>query len=562
VKQPSRLSSYPLISSFAIACSFLVAALLLAPAVAAAADTAGQRWIALPDLDEPARQEIVRNFHARGTRSGLTLVVASEGESRALLGRFDGAIDLGAFDPSERLYFAFVGEGENPEHGRTLHRRGPMALVALPEGADPHSLHGDSPSRLFHDGVTAVPSRRQQPQTGNWEMRRARAESLLADPIIQSWVNSVSRSNLEDDVTTLSTQFTTRTSNDSGGEAAQDWIFDRFVSLGLNPTLHSFDNNADNVIAEIPGVLEPEKVVIIGAHYDSINFFFIGGAPGADDNASGTSAVLEIARILAAEDPQFRYTLRFILFASEEFGLVGSNAYSGMLQNQGVEVIAMLNTDMNAYRASGDALDLDFVNNDTTSSLTSLLRDISADYVPDLPTRTGNLSAGSSDHASFFNDGFPAAFYFEDTGDFSPFIHTGNDELGNSANDFELSQMITKSLLAGAAVLAEPQGAIDPPVLALSGGCPGLVTFDIDDATPNASAALISGPSAGSNTVPAGACAGAPLGLNSPTLRQVVTTDGSGSASFSTTLPSGACGAVMQILDLGTCLTSDVLSLP
>jgi len=109
-------------------------------------------------------------------------------------------------------------------------------------------------------------------------MKERRAQSLLADPLIQSWVDQVSRTNLESDVTFLSTEFSTRASNTGEGVEAQNWIFDRFTSIGLSPTLHSFGGGADNVIAEITGVVDPGRVVIIGAHYDSINLGFFGDA--------------------------------------------------------------------------------------------------------------------------------------------------------------------------------------------------------------------------------------------------------------------------------------------
>jgi len=108
----------------------------------------------------------------------------------------------------------------------------------------------------------------------------------------------------------------------------------------------------------------------------------------------------------------------------------------------------------------------------------------------------------------------------------------------------------------------ECDAAIDPPVLGISGGCPGSIDFDITDATPNASVAIISGPNAGSSVVPGGNCAGTDLDLDNPTLRQVLATDGSGNASLQFSLPAGACASVIQVLDLDSCLGSDVVPLP
>ena len=122
----------------------------------------------------------------------------------------------GVMNEGERLYFVVESErgtenSARPAGARRLHSGEGFALMALAEGADPHVLHAeDGSSHLFHDGITPVPVRRQQSTERHWEMRSARAQSLLADPLIQSWVDSVSRTNLEDNVTTLSTDFTTR----------------------------------------------------------------------------------------------------------------------------------------------------------------------------------------------------------------------------------------------------------------------------------------------------------------------------------------------------------------
>jgi len=279
----------------------------------------------------------------------------------------------------------------------------------------------------------------------------------VADPRVSAIVGAVVQANLDADVSHYSKNFKTRRSDQPEADSAEADLLARFQSLGLAATTHDFDGNSDNVIAELPGALDPQKVVLVGAHYDSINHAgSTAKAPGADDNASGTAAVLELARIFVASGQQFRYTVRFCLFASEEFGLVGSDHYSADLVAAGVEVVAMLNTDMNAYRDPTDALDLDMVTNDTTGWLTDDLVLLSQLYVPSLPVVKGQLFGGTSDHKSFYYDGFPAAFYFEDIDRYSPSIHSANDTHGSSANDFQLAALITQSVAAGLATYAEP----------------------------------------------------------------------------------------------------------
>jgi hypothetical protein len=195
--------------------------------------------------------------------------------------------------------------------------------------------------------------------------------------------------------------------------------------------------------------------VVIGGHYDSINFAgTTASAPGADDDASGTVAVLEIARILTQQ--QFDYTIRFCAWSGEEAGLLGSEAYAAHLESIGANVIGMVQLDMIAYRASGDSRSVDFVTNDTDPGLNAFAMDVYQAYVPTLPVTIGYLSGGTSDHRSFFQHGFPATFPFEDLTSYSPYIHGYNDVSGTSANDFILAKMITQGALATIAELAQP----------------------------------------------------------------------------------------------------------
>ena len=217
------------------------------------------------------------------------------------------------------------------------------------------------------------------------------------------------------------------------------------------------------MIAELVGRQRPDEIVIVGAHFDSYAGSGQARAPGADDNASGTASVLEIARLLAPLP--LRRTVRFGFWNAEEFGLYGSAAYAQAMRTANANVIAYLNTDMNAYRDPSDARDLDFVLNNSTTSLVQYLTAVSQTYVPSLPVVTGSLGGGSSDHASFFAQGYPAVFYFEDASRYSPYIHSANDTQAQSTNDMTLATLITQSVLAGMGDLAQP---LDVPAFTLN----------------------------------------------------------------------------------------------
>ncbi len=278
--------------------------------------------------------------------------------------------------------------------------------------------------------------------------------AVTPNPMIQGWVAQVSETALQASVQTL-VGFGTRRHGQPGSVQAQNWLQAELGALGLQTSLYSFDPDADVVIGELPGSLDPGKIVIVGAHYDSINYAgSTAPAPGADDDGSGTAGVLEIARVLAGQD--FAHTIRFCAFPAEELGLLGSEAYASSLAAQGAQVIGMVQLDMTAYRAAGDTRSVDFVLNDTDPALNQFSMDCFAAYVPGLTVNSGSLSGGTSDHRSFSRHGFPAVFPFEDLGQYSPYIHTANDTVGTSANDFTLAAQITRGALATLAELARP----------------------------------------------------------------------------------------------------------
>ncbi|MEW6743435.1 MAG: M20/M25/M40 family metallo-hydrolase [Planctomycetota bacterium] len=312
---------------------------------------------------------------------------------------------------------------------------------------------GEAGGRRLHSGLVAVPRTKASPSRG-------RAPLLGPpewNPHVQALVDQVSGTTIEAWIDHLSNAYTTRVAFLPEAFAARNWLMTTFQGFGnLFVTAHDYNSDSDNVIAELAGVKNPERLVIVGAHYDSLNYhdYPNGRAPGADDNASGTAAVLELARVFS--QAQFKNTIRFVAFCSEEMGLVGSRAYAALLASQGADVLVMLNTDMNAYRAAEDVRSLDFVENYSAEWLIDRCEELTALYVPGLPTNRGELWGGTSDHQSFDEQGYDAIFFFEDLSNYSPYIHTADDTLGLSANDMVRSEAITKSVAAALAYFADP----------------------------------------------------------------------------------------------------------
>ena len=102
-----------------------------------------------------------------------------------------------------------------------------------------------------------------------------------------------------------------------------------------------------NLEAEVRGVRLPEEIVIVGAHYDSVM-----GSPGANDNASGCAALVEIARFLSGRRPE--RTLRFVFFVNEEppffkTDLMGSVVYANRCRERNEKIVAMYSLETIGY---------------------------------------------------------------------------------------------------------------------------------------------------------------------------------------------------------------------
>jgi hypothetical protein len=353
--------------------------------------------------------------------------------------------------------------------GRTFYtiwvrdRQGLQALASFP-GID----------ILYSDGIDAVvraaPPDAEEAAAAGFEIARVflrpvriAAEErpagapirLETDPLIQEMVDSVSITSVTTAVQRLQ-DFRTRYCRHDSCAAAANWIKSRFESFGIDSVyLHWFDPEIKhNVVAVIPGVKNPEKLVVVGGHYDSItgNHNY---CPGADDDASGTALVIECARILSRY--RFDYTLVFVAFGGEEVGLVGSEAFAALAEARGDTILAAVCADMIGYVAPGDEIDLDIVANPSSSWIRELAIDAAALYVPELAAVNGSIPSGaSSDHASFYAHGYNAVLFFEDSGNYSPYIHTANDVVGLSYNSETLAERSVRAAVALLATLAEP----------------------------------------------------------------------------------------------------------
>lgn len=279
---------------------------------------------------------------------------------------------------------------------------------------------------------------------------------IAYNPQIDSIVNLVTLQSL----TMLNRELTGDTSTIIGGlpytivsrhwqtasnEKAAQYIYERFQSYGLNTRYQTYRTNGVNVIAEKTGTKYPNQQYIICGHYDDMPAGPL--APGADDNGSGTCAVMEAARVLSSFN--FDYTLIFIAFDEEEIGLYGSRAYSDSAFANHDSIVGVINLDMIAWDSNNDQL-----YQVTTNSNSIMLADdmIAASllYQPNLVPLKHTGSYGS-DQIRFWDNGFVAIAPHESTGDFNAYYHTINDKFSNLNLPYFLS--ITKAVVGAFASL-------------------------------------------------------------------------------------------------------------
>ncbi len=216
-----------------------------------------------------------------------------------------------------------------------------------------------------------------------------------------------------------------------GNILAEKYIESKLKSYKLDTYLQKFDNTITNVIAIKKGLKYPNWKYIICAHYDS-NSENPSIAPGADDNASGVSVVLEAARILSNYNSN--YTIVFALWDEEEIGLKGSYYYALDCKNNNDTIMGVLNLDMIGYDGLKDNnVTLNTQQNSLSFLITNKINLLNSQYNFGLKIKLDYLTQLSSDHISFISFGYPAVLMIESdkSGDFNPFYHSSNDRINN-----------------------------------------------------------------------------------------------------------------------------------
>ena len=261
-----------------------------------------------------------------------------------------------------------------------------------------------------------------------------------------------------------------RFSQGPGLPAVADSLQAKLGSYGLATEKHYFPMGSltvPNVIATQVGRVHPDSVFVICAHYDATSQSARYSTPGADDNASGVTAVLTAARLLSTRAVDT--TIKYVLFAGEEQGLVGSEHWVADMAAAGLPIVGALNFDMIAWWATGVPFDLEIETNVASRWLADAIC-FAADQYTTMPYILHvDDSAWWGDFHPFWQHGYHAVNHEEAWDwydpDFNPDYHsTGDTPDKLSPVFFEGSVRIgvaSLAMLAGAGAVSSVPGAPD-----------------------------------------------------------------------------------------------------
>ncbi len=242
---------------------------------------------------------------------------------------------------------------------------------------------------------------------------------------------------------------------------AEEYLADTFAQFGLQVSAHPFvagGGTYRNVVASLlptrrvrsHGHDAPSAPLLLGAHYDTVE-----GSPGADDNASALAVLLDVARRL--RDVERLREVQFVGFCLEETGLLGSRAYAAELKAAGRDIAGALVLECVGFASAQEGSQtvppgvpltvptvgnfLAIVGNTASASLTDSVTHAAKPHIPVVPLvvpENGDRLPDTrrSDHAAFWDLGFPAVM-LTDTADFrNPHYHRATDTLATLSLTF------------------------------------------------------------------------------------------------------------------------------
>lgn len=328
------------------------------------------------------------------------------------------------------------------------------ALILAFSGIQPALPANDPPPACGYSPVTAqMLSHTSQADWAGWVAQLSGARPVILDGV----------------PTTITTRYSYALFNGQKNGRAYDYILTQarmwYAESQIDEHEFTFDGQTwKNLIITLPGTEKPEEIILLTAHLDSTSPEAHRLAPGAEDNASGSAALLEAARLWRSF--RFQRTVRLIWFTGEEQGLIGSKAYAR--DHDLSDVQAVINLDMFGYDADNDrCFELHAGTSLASRPLVSCFEDAIQAYQPDLKMdRITTLNMRFSDHSVFWDEGIGAVLVLENhmyngaengckgLKDTNPEYHTVDDTF--STLNLPTGFAIAKASLAAAAGMAGP----------------------------------------------------------------------------------------------------------
>ncbi len=251
-----------------------------------------------------------------------------------------------------------------------------------------------------------------------------------------------------------------RPGGSAGSQAAAGYIDTKLRGMGLTVRHQDASGGANipNVFADKAGTTCPDRLFVVGAHYDSVS-----AGPGADDNASGVAGMLEIARVL--KDTGLPISVRFAGFALEEDGLIGSGVMARALRARNAQVVGMVSLEMIGFTKPGTDVFIGSENDylamagDPASEYLARVFGAAAFtynnffFAPAVVIDPNVLpDVRRSDNASFWDQGY-RALIVTDTANFrNPHYHTASDTIDTL--DFGFMANSVRTMIAGLVAFA------------------------------------------------------------------------------------------------------------
>lgn len=277
--------------------------------------------------------------------------------------------------------------------------------------------------------------------------------SINRSDVVRPLIAKVEATKMQATIEKLSS-FKNRYYKSSTGVDSQKWLKSHWESITASrsdATVEFFKHDRwpqPSLIATIKG--KTDDVIVIGGHADSIAGFWgreRAKAPGADDNASGTATVTEIMRLLVEGSYQPEKTIKFMAYAAEEVGLLGSKEIATSFKQRGVNVVGALQLDMTNYK--GSEIDIVMMTDFTNAGQNAFLGKLIDTYLPTLKWGYDKCGYACSDHASWNRQGYPVSMPFESKkNDMNGNIHTGRDTISQSGGTAEHAAKFARMGLA------------------------------------------------------------------------------------------------------------------